>query len=233
MQQGALYGQGGAVHLTLTQSTGLLSRCPTGTASCSVTLSHVLSGFVHTWDFFCSPETGNKSCVSYCALKFLWLLMASSAMPRASHLGLSDPGVTGVHCPLAYSIWTASPCKALPKHSCTYLLATVALCLWTSERKAGEGRYLALSVFIPSVHTGLGPSKPCQTSRALGEQSYISFSLDSQGAVEREGQPEKVPKPDDNTWSHLWTPFWIWSNLPALVMNIFWAKKNLWTSIQW
>lgn len=28
MQQGVLYGQGGAVNLTLTQSTGLLSHCP-------------------------------------------------------------------------------------------------------------------------------------------------------------------------------------------------------------
>lgn len=64
---GVTVWQGGAVHLTLTQSSGLPSHCPTGAASCAVTLPHILSGFAYT---LLSPEARNHSCVSDCALKF-------------------------------------------------------------------------------------------------------------------------------------------------------------------
>lgn len=63
MQQGSLYGQGGAVHLTLTQSSGLLSHCPTGAASCTVTLPRILSSFVY---ILFSAEARNRSCVIRC-----------------------------------------------------------------------------------------------------------------------------------------------------------------------
>jgi len=152
MLQRALYRQGRAVHLTLTQSTGLLSHCPTGTASCSVTLSHVLSGFVYT---LFSAETRNQSYVSYFASKFLWLPIASSAMSWAFHQGLSDLSPAATWGSMPSCIFHLNG-LALAKHYPNMHVPTAPRLLCVSGPQRGK-----LERTCTSVHTGLGPSKPC------------------------------------------------------------------------
>lgn len=164
-------------------------------------------------------------------------------MPRASYLGPSDPSLAApmVHLSLFPGMLhlRGFPCKALPEYSGTCCLAVLCVSLGLrKERWRGQVPSLICVYTFRAHRTGPQEALPGQglsatSGHVLGEQSHISFILDCQRAVERERTARESPQA---WWQYLVSsvgPILDLVRPPSPCNEIFWAKKNLWPSVQW